>query len=196
MYAQLVSGGMQILSAALNKPQVNTGEIFQRNYNATYGIEAGRYAAYREVGRLQRNLAAVHTDKVTSNLLVQKRQAEAEANAKVSAAAAGVQGGSVTAVIHQTEVNASLAAADNERRAEQSRENILAGIYEADLQGKSLKDYKDHFAKPQSTMSAVFKGLSKFSLDDYRDARELWQGTGKPTPSTYDAKNPVHGVNF
>lgn len=124
LYQQAVQSGVSALQLAVTGSNAQTKEA----YNAAYKAEASRLNIAKNRHTSQLNIAAIEQDKVMSNTLIKMKQNQAEAMAKVSAAAAGVEGGSVDDVINDTETNSVFAIAASNRRAEQDKDTQLANI--------------------------------------------------------------------
>ena len=156
MYAQAAMSGMSALQL------MGTGENAETKaaYNQAYA-EAAHKAAIREAKHTaELNIAAIKQDKITSNTQISMAQDQAEARAIVSAAAAGVEGGSVDDVIYETKKNEAFALNSANRRAEQATESQLAQI---GSQSSSL------LAIQESEISYVGELMSAFSSFEMSD---------------------------
>lgn len=92
---------------------------------------ANRFRAHMRMDAALKNIAAVRQDTITANTRIKEAQAEAEANAKVAAAFAGVEGGSVLDVEYQTEVSAALKKDEALRKQKQEEQNLVNQVYGA-----------------------------------------------------------------
>lgn len=104
-------------------------------YNQYYDAWGQTYAARREAESAEQanllNLTSMYNTQHNRKLVVGLQQDDAEAIAKVSAAAAGVEGGSVDMVGRQTRVNQSLAVGSINRETEIKKLQYIenAGAY-------------------------------------------------------------------
>lgn len=100
---------------------------------AVYQKEMALYNATQTKDIHQRNIASIKQDKILSDTQIQLNQDQAEAQAKVMAAAEGVEGGSVDAVLYETEKNAAYRMAENANAAEAAIEAEAAAVGGASL---------------------------------------------------------------
>jgi len=107
-----------------------TGENAEskQHFNAAYNVAVGRFNAQDAKHAAELNLAAIKQDTILSNTKIQLQQNQAEAAALVSAAAAGVVGGSVDDVIYETERTAAFAVNANVQASDNRAESQLASI--------------------------------------------------------------------
>ena len=98
-------------------------------FNAEYANTMRRINLQNQQAKAARNINAIRQDTILSNLELQLRQKQAQSQVMVSAAAAGVEGGSVDDVIYSTQSNEAMAkqrvSADAEQRIAQ--ESAQAG---------------------------------------------------------------------
>lgn len=136
-------------------------------FNAAYAAQSSRLAAAARKNAAEKNIAAIKQDKILTNLAIQNRQDEAEAFARVNAAAAGIQGQSVKDVIYETEKNESFAIASNRKRSEQLVENELAKINNAQAALLSVE------AVDISTTGELMRAFSSLELKDFKTSEAL-----------------------
>ena len=98
-------------------------------FNEEYASTMRRLNLQSQQAKAARNINAIRQDTILSNLELQLRQKQAQSQVMVSAAAAGVEGGSVDDVVYSTQSNEAMAkqrvSADAEQRIEQ--ESAQAG---------------------------------------------------------------------
>lgn len=145
-----------------SRAAVRTGAVDTYNRYSAHLAKALRNNQIMDAAH--KNIAAIRQDQVTNNRLIEERQQQAESASKVSAAAAGVEGGSVQDVEYMTEASAGLAIAaveqetDNEIEAEQA--TIFGAAYDSAIP----------FQKPkrQNNLPALMMGagIAAFSAAD------------------------------
>lgn len=120
-------------AAILGVADLMTGASADAAYEAAYGqyykAAAGMKDAANRRSIAEANIAAVKQDRINTNLAVSINQDHAEAQAKVAAAVGGTEGQSVQSAIYQTEVNSSVAQANNRKTMEQQVDAQLADVY-------------------------------------------------------------------
>jgi len=153
---------------------VESAETIQA-YNQEYQSVAGKIAAGNALSATERNIAAVHQDRITSNVQIRQAQDEAEAQAKVSAAYAGAVGASVSAVSHQTQVSEANALAANNSRAAQQIESLKANAYNSSMALRS------RVQTPESSIGGgLLDALSSVELGDLAIAEAFFnEGTSR-----------------
>lgn len=122
IYAQAVMSGINALAGT------EADRVYASTYNQVRATEAKKANIRSAMQAAQYNIAAVKQDKVLSNIEVQINQDNAEAAAKVAAATAGVEGGSVDDVMYETEKNEAFAINRANRQADIATEGYLAQI--------------------------------------------------------------------
>jgi len=133
-------------------------------FTTSYNKEAQRLAALRGGQQALSNLAAIKQDRILTNTQINMAQQQAEAEAVISAAVAGVEGQSVLDIIDQTqksEVYQKHAAA---ARAEQESEQQLAAIGNQRASLLSIRDDK---------ISMFGQQLQAFSSLDRQDVKNF-----------------------
>lgn len=124
-YAQAFLGVADMLTGA------SKDAAYEAAYGKFYTAFAGMHNAANAKVAAEANISAIRQDKINTDTVISIQQDRAEAQAKVAAAVGGVSGSSVDAVIHQTEVNSSLAKSNNRKHTEQQIENQLAQVYQS-----------------------------------------------------------------
>ena len=196
MYNTTVAGGTAARQANANKAHgaasIVTGyfagkQAEREAYDQAYSAAARRSDAMNRIFAASRRISSIKQDKILSNVDIQMKQNQAEAEAKVAAAFAGVEGGSVDAVIYQTESNAAHRVAETRKKADQSIENELTAAYNA--QGVMLSTTE---AK-SSYMGTFAEGLSSLDRGDIarfgdahfgtpeNDVSDIWAAQEIPT---------------
>lgn len=136
-------------------------------FNAAYAAQSNRIAAVARKNAAERNIAAIKQDKILTNIAIQNRQDEAEAFARVNAAASGVQGQSVRDVIYETEKNEAHAIASAKKQSEQLVENELARINNAQAALLSVEKVEI------STTGELMRAFSSLELSDFKTSAAL-----------------------
>ena len=165
IYAQAVQSGMQGME--LFATGSNAGTVAA--YNTAYAEAAAKANILSVRQTLQQNIAAVQQDKVTSNTAIQMKQDQAEAWAKVSAATAGVQGGSVDDSIYETKKNESFALQASQRAADQKINTLGTQIGNQTSSFDSIQDTEI------SMTGDLLKAFSSFEYSDL-DIAEAFSG--------------------
>lgn len=165
IYAQAVQTGVTSLELLATGSSAAT----RAAYNTAYAEAAQRANIISVRQTLQKNMAAVQQDKVTSNTSIQMKQDQAEAWAKVSAATAGVEGGSVEDALYETEKNEAFALQASQRNADQQMANL----------GTQIGNQASNLASVQNTEESLFGDLltafSSFESSDL-DITEAFSG--------------------
>lgn len=167
LYAAAANSGIQMGQLLLTGENAGTKQAYASAYNTT----AQRLAAGRAKVQIEANVSAIKQDQILSDTNIQQQQAQAEAAARVSAAAAGVAGGSVDQVIYETEKNAAQRMADNQARAEKDIASQTAQIGGAQLSLETA-DYQEE------TFLGTFLQNLKLDAGDVRSFGELFAGGG------------------
>lgn len=131
MFGAIVGAGLSIVGGAMKQKQAQKQQIAamsKQAYSAEYSRVANMEAGKEALAKAQANIAAVKQDKILTDINIQMNQDAAEAQALVSAAAAGVEGGSVEAVALDTEINEVMAKQANAKAEEQGVQNALSAI--------------------------------------------------------------------
>ena len=157
LYAQAFVNVVDMLSGA------SKDAAYEAAYGPTYVANMQRANARRAKHSTQLNMAAIAQDKIATDTLITIKQSEAEARAKVLAAASGKEGGSVDAIKYQTEVNSTVAKQHNARSAEQLLEEQLSNIFMS--QSTLLASKDPYINKPNVGMEAM-KAFSNIIGDD------------------------------
>lgn len=158
IYAQAVQSGMQGME--LFATGSNAGTVAA--YNTAYAEAAAKANILSVRQTLQKNIAAVQQDKVTSNTAIQMKQDQAEAWAKVNAATAGVQGGSVDDAIYDTKKNEAFALQASQRNADQQVTSMGTQIGNQTSQLQSVQNTEISYA---GDLLQAFSSFEKSDLD-------------------------------
>lgn len=169
MYAMTVQQGATSLQLAL------TGEnaFTKQAYNAAYASTAQRLNAADARVAAERNIAAVHQDRILSSTVVRAKQDEAEAQARVNAAVAGVRGQSVDDFIRSTEDNEARKLREVQGAGEQSIEDQLSKVMGAQSALLSVED------QDISVTGEMLKMFSNVSQEDLKAGYEVYQEWSK-----------------
>jgi hypothetical protein len=156
-YADAVQAGSSALAYMLTGSNAES----RAAYNAEYQRLAHRANVLEARQVAQSNLAAIEQDKILSNTQIRINQSHAEAQALVSAAAAGVDGGSVDDVIYDTERNAAFALSRNNAKAEQEKEYQVAAIGSQSSELLAIPDRAEY-----SSAGAILEAFSSLEQSD------------------------------
>ena len=167
MYQMLAKSAFDAFGAS-QRGRVNAARAGDAAYEQVSRQLANRFRAAARMDAATKNLFAIKQDSITANRKILDAQAEAESDAKVAAAFAGSEGGSVRAVEYQTEVSAALASDTVRRQAAQEEQNLINQVYGAayDLAQKS----------ELPAINTNYKGM----LDS---AASIWDSGGKEVAS-------------
>lgn len=122
IYATAITSGISALAGTA------ADQVYASTYNQVRATETKKANIRSAMQAAQYNIAAVRQDKVLTNIEVQINQDKAEAAAKVAAATAGVEGGSVDDVMYETEKNEAFAINRANRKAAIDTEGYLSQI--------------------------------------------------------------------
>lgn len=169
VYAYAASQGISSLNLLAGGQ--NAGTVGA--YNAAYQAEANRMAARDVINTAESNIAAINQDKILTNVAIELQQQQAQANAAVSAATAGVSGGSVDAVSYGIDVNASMQKQHVEARADQLTEQQLGAIYSGSITLSSIQD------QPETTVvDGLMTAASQVTNQDLKIAKTFLEEDG------------------
>lgn len=152
LYGQAIQSGMSALNLMAGGENAETIAA----YNNAYNSYATKFATLDVKNAAEDNISAISQDKILSNVAIEQSQSEARAAAMVSAAVAGVSGGSVDAGMYQIDVNASMQKATVNARAAQLTEQQLAQVNSAQSNYNSVPKVQD-----SSLLSGALTGLGK-----------------------------------
>jgi hypothetical protein len=163
LYMQAVQSGMSAAQLALTGDNAET----KAAYNASYAATQQRLNMANAKVNAESQIAGAKQDKVLAVTDIKMKQAHAEANAKVAAAVAGVEGGSVDDVVYETEKNEAHRIADANKREDQEIESLLGKVYSA--QSGLL-----HVNEPEiSYAGELLQAFSSFELEDFQRSETL-----------------------
>lgn len=158
LYKQAVQSGVSSLQLLATGENAATKSA----YNASYKAAAQRINIANAKHTAQLNISAIEQDRILSNTQIRMQQDQAEANAIVNAAVAGVEGQSIEDVIYDTEKNEALASNTVNRKAEQATEQQLAAIA---TQQSALLSVDEPDIDYTGDLLLAF---SSFSMDDFK----------------------------
>lgn len=165
LYAQAMQSGVQAITTAFEG-----GKAAEAFYTNKYLRED---AISRNKVNAERNITAIKQDTIRSNTQIQMKQDQAEAMAKVSAAAAGVTGGSVSDVLYTTEVNEVNAMAANEKRAENSIASEMESIY-ASSNAMFAEDTVQQESLGSKALGNTLQAVGSLDEQDFENFGSLW----------------------
>tara|TARA_R110002020_G_scaffold39742_3_gene117749 strand:- start:5021 stop:5551 length:531 start_codon:yes stop_codon:yes gene_type:complete len=169
IYAQAVMSGMGALEVLATGGNAQTRAAYDESYNETYSAVASRHAAGRAKVAAEKNISGIKQDRILTNTMLGMKQAEAEASARVSAAASGVTGGSVDQVIYETHKNESHRVAENMRQSEQAIESEKSKV---DSSQRALLSVNPVYGEV-SYVGDLLSAFSSFELGDLEIAEAL-----------------------
>lgn len=117
---------------------------------------ANMFAAETQVGQIFGKIVAAENERVQQNAAIEKAQAAAESDAKVSAAHAGVAGQSVDAVINDTERSAAEAKSFVDKRVRQERLQLSTDYVDNYLNAEMRKPNAKFNTKSSGHVAAEF----------------------------------------
>lgn len=160
---QAMQSGMSGLEIAF------TGENAQTRaaYNQAYQAAAQRASILEAKHAAELNIAAIEQDKITSNTHIRMAQDQAEAMAIVSAATAGVEGGSADDVIYETKKNEAFALNNASRKSEQAKESQLAIVGSQSSALLAVQEPEISYA------GELMQAFSSFELSDLETSEAL-----------------------
>lgn len=164
IYALAAQSGMSALQLALTGSNAATKEAWNTSYNET----AQRLAIASAKDAAQTNISALRQDKILSDVSIEIQQNEAEANAKVSAAVAGVSGTNVDQTVYMTEVNAAMAKQQNAQQTDQAVKDQQTAVENAELSLLSVPD-----TRTPSVLDGLLGAASAFEKEDFKRSKEL-----------------------
>ncbi len=156
-------------------------------YNAEYNNRMKRYALQDSRVAAERNITAVRKDKLLQDTHIQLKQNTVEAQIRANAAWVGAEGGSVEAVVYDTESSAARRMADNAQSAKNATAGQLTQVRSASLSIDALQE-----TPTPSLGSELLNAFSKFSVDDWRDLGEHARGTPEATEQTTTMGVPIN----
>ena len=178
IYANTVSSGMDAMFG------ISADRAYTQTYNQIYSQEMQKYNAAEGVHTAQMNIAAINQDQVTTNTTIRANQANAAAQAKVSAATAGVQGGSVDDIMYGTEANEAYAFQANQEKTDQAVQNQLTQI---GTQSGVMLSVDESVQKP-SYLDGVMNTFSSLSTDEISSMGNMF-GSSQPDTTSYSEQN-------
>lgn len=170
IYANAVSDGVMAGELLVTGSNDQSRRVYAAVYNSTYGTMAKRFASADAKNIMERNIANVQQDKILSNMQLQISEAQQVAQIELSAALAGVTGGSVDAVLNQTRANAVMAKASVSREAEQATQSLLANVNSAQADMLSTRLQKTSF----SPVGPILSRLASIDREDMKTAASFW----------------------
>lgn len=178
IYAHAASQGISTLNLALGGENAVTVAA----YNAAYLAEAKRIAQRDVINTAERNISAINQDRILTNTSIEVNQQAVAAQAQVSAAAAGVSGGSVDAVAYGIDANTAMQKQQVNAKADQLTEQQLAAVASGSMQLSSIQD------QPTPTvMDSFMTAASKVTQNDLKIAKTFLEedNTGENNDSLW-----------
>jgi hypothetical protein len=160
IYATAMQQGVSSLALMATGDNAQT----KAAYNSAYQTATQRFNLANATHTAQLNISALKQDKILTDTQIKMSQDQAQALAKVSAAAAGVEGGSVDDVIYDTEKNEALALRRNEKNTEMNLEQQLASVYSGQSALLAVQD------EEYDMLGELLQSFSNFELGDFKTA--------------------------
>lgn len=147
MAALLLAGGLGIMGMMSNNQQQKDADRNAASQAENYGIKVAGidFAAERTAEMLMTKMVTIQDARVAAEIQIDKNQAQAESDAIVNAATAGVSGQSVDAVVN-----------DTERTQAEAKGGLNEQVRQQALQ--LTVDYTDNFLNAE-----ISKGQAKFT---------------------------------
>jgi len=158
IYAQAVQSGLSAAQLAFTGDNAATTAA----YNQSFAEQSQRLAAAASKNTAEKNIAAIKQDTILTNVQLQMNQDQAEAFAKVNAAASGVKGQSVDDVVYQSETNEVYAVARNKRQSSQRIDSELARVNSAQSNLMSVTN------SSPSVMGDLLSAFSSLERSDFK----------------------------
>lgn len=181
IYQMAMQQGASALEAMFTGSNAQTRAAF----DAAYSAQTKRINAMNAKHAAQLNIAGLQQDKVMTDAVIQMNQREAEAQAKVMAAAQGTQGSSLEQRIAQTEINESFAYSRASSALEQATQTQLTAVYNADSGLHSVRDAEF------SQLGSMLQVASSLSLDDIQQGVETAEGWFAKDKQTFHDEQDV-----
>lgn len=176
-YGLAVQQGVQMgatLMMGANSPEALAA------YNTAYNTQVAKYNAQDAKIAAERNISAVLRDNMIQDVQIQLQQNTVEAQIRSQAAWAGAEGGSVDAVVYDTESAEIRRMADAQKKTEQSVSSLIGSVKAASTDLLAIQEYTQ-----PSLGGSLLAAFSNYSAQDFKDLGVL--GRGKPsTGATID----------
>lgn len=146
-------------------------------YNNMYASKVARYNAQDAQVAAERNISAVLRDNMVMDQHIQLQQNTVEAQIRSQAAWAGAEGGSVDAVVYDTQSAEMRRMGVEQKRTEQLVETQSIQVGNAASTLNAIQEP----TQPSLGIS-LLAAFTQYSSDDWKDVGTLARGT--PTPQT------------
>ena len=152
IYQMAVQQGISSAQLALT----GSNAVTKAAYNRAYSAQAQRISARERRNAAERNISAIKSDKLMSNMNLQLNLNQAQAAARLNAVFAGVEGQSVDDVIFETETAAERRKAQLERQTENAIDGQLNDVNSSYLDQVGVTEQKtDPVAMLLRNLSAI-----------------------------------------
>lgn len=172
-YGLAVQQGVQLATVAFGGDTPQTIAA----YNATYNTHMQRYQQMDRRVAAERNIASIEKDKILTNATIQLEQNATEANIRANAAWIGAEGGSVEAVVYDTEAAQARRQADADKEARNRTEGQLNEVGSASSALSAVQE-----PQQASLLGSVLGAFSQFDANDLETLGT--QLRGKPDTPT------------
>lgn len=183
-YGMAVQQGTQL---AIQMSQGTESAAGVAAFNAEYNKRMQRYALQDSRVAAERNITAIRKDKILTDANIQLQQNTVEAQIRANAAWVGAEGGSVDAVVYDTEANAARRMADNAQNAKNATEGQLTQVRSASLSIDAIQE------TPTPSLGAeLLNAFSQYSVDDWRDMGTMARGAPATAAPTSEMGVPIN----
>ncbi len=177
-------------TAIIGTVDMLTGASVDAAYNAAYGTAYQSYARMHNAANAkvaaEANIAAIKQDKINTDKVIAMQQDQAAAQKTVEAAASGTEGGSFDATIYQTQVQSAVAKDNTRKQAEQSIEQQLATVFNAQ---STMLAVDDPQVADIDAFGNTIAALSTFTGDEFgalaETATDAFAGIFDPVGGNY-----------
>ena len=154
MYQFAVQQGATALAQAItsSSPEATAA------YNAAYQSTTSKLNAREARHTAALNISAIAQDQVLTNTKIKMQKAQAKAQTIISAAAAGVEGGSVDDVMYEADKSAAFAKRSSTEQANQEKETIFGKM-------STLNESQFNIEEPEFDLTSTLVGLAG-SIDE------------------------------
>ena len=153
---------------------------YDASYQRVYSTEMAKYNAIQAQSAIRGNIATVLQNKVLNDIEIQMNQAEAEAAARVEAAAAGARGMSVEQSIDQTRLTQVRRESANEKaaKAEMSGFASQVGQYQATIDSSAqVEDYGSFSNVLLGSLGSIDLDLTKYHIESSVPATDVYESS-------------------
>ena len=148
MYQYAVMQGASALAEAITGHSAAADAAYNAQYKSTTAKLNARNARHA----ISINMSSIEQDKVLTNTAINVQKAQQRAAAVIAAAAAGVEGDSVDAVLYEADKAAAFEKRNVAARAEQEKESLFGQL-------STLSDSQFNIPEPRFDLGGAVAGL-------------------------------------